>query len=431
MSVIFYDLTAFIMMGEYKGSELVNFGFAHNTPMNKRKIKQGSNVVQDGSFPFVWAALSGQEADTATVEGNMEQLQQALHQHGWPEDGVLVVGDRAMLNSRLAIVYDDQKERHLYYLCGLQPRTNEHRELLAEVSMRELRANYLMGKSGHRYWGVKRPITFTYENEETGEKKQVTHTALVVFSEATYRNWRSKRIGQLRELSQVLQEEVKDRLNEPYWQTVKTIRRRAQSRLDNSPVGEAMKVKVWGKRGDVKMRWWVDREALREMCRLKGRYLLVTDHPGLSAVEMLATYKDKDKVEKRFCVAKGVLRVRPIYLHNDERIAAMLLVNMIALLIYSLAERRCRRNGLHITGRQMLYAYGPLHVIESRFIDGSVLYQSMPLTPHQREIIWRMGIEGKTLLDAGEWMGNLAAGRQFTVSPPRGQPLQWEAARIT
>ena len=304
------------------------------------------------------------------------------------------------------------------------------------VSWEELRAHYLLGQRGQRYWGVKRPITFThtYEDEDGYElEEQVTHTALVVFSEATYRSWRRKHIEQLRELSQTLQEEVQDRLNEPYWQTVETIRNRAQSRINNSPVGAAMQVEVWGvwgERGDVKMRWWVDREALREMCRLKGRYLLVTDHPALSAREMLETYKDKDKVEKRFRVAKGVLRVRPIYLHKDERIAAMLLVNMIALLVYPLAERRCRRNGLHITTRQMLYAFGSLHVIESQFIDGSVLYQSMPLTPQQREILRRMGIEGQTLLDAGGGKGDNVTGRQITVPPPREQPLQWKTAGI-
>ena len=430
LSVIFYDLTAFIMMGEYQDSELVGFGFAHNTPMNKRKVKLAGNAVQDGGILFAWAAFSGQTADTATVEENLEGLQRVLHRHEWPEGGVLVVGDRAMLNSRLAIVYDAQKERRLYYLGGLEPRANEHKGLLSDVSIRELRANYLMGEIGHRYWGIKRPITFTYKNEETGEEKKVTHTALVVFSEATHRSWRRKYIGQLRELSTQLQQEVKDRLNEPHWRTTKTIRRSVRARLNKSPVGKAMKVEVWGKRGDVEMRWGVDRKVLHEMCRLKGRYLLVTDHPDLSAVEMLEIYKDKDKVEKRFRVAKGVLRVRPIYLHKDERIAAMLLVNMIALLVYSLAERRCRRNGLKITGRQMLYEFGSLHVIETCFKDGSVLYRSMPLTPQQREILKRMGIEGKTVLGSEGWTGNIASGRQFTVPPPRGQPWQWEAVDI-
>ena len=135
-SVIFYDLTAFIMMGEYEGSELVDFGFAHNTPMDKRKIKMAANSVQDSGIPFVWRTICGRKADTATVEKNLEQLREVLRQCEWPEDGVLIVGDRAMLNDRLAIAYEEQKDRGLYYLGGLELRKNEHKALVADVSLR-------------------------------------------------------------------------------------------------------------------------------------------------------------------------------------------------------------------------------------------------------------------------------------------------------
>ncbi len=425
-SVIFYDLTAFIMMGAYKNSELVDFGFAHNTPMDKRKIKLAGNATQDGGIVLEWQALAGRTADMVTAEKNMAQILQMLRQCRWPEKGILIVSDRAMLNDQLAIAYEAQSKRQVYYLSGLELRKKEHQALVAEVSRAELKDNYLLGRFGQRYWGVKRPITFShsYEDEHGNEiKQQVQHTALVIFSEATHASWRNKYIKQLRELSQQLQTEVQDRLNEPYWRTAKTIRRRVQARLDKSPAGQAMKVEVWGQDGNVKMCWSVDRQTLHQMCRLKGRYLLVTDHPALSAVQMLTTYKDKDKIEKRFRVAKDVLRTRPIYLHKDQRISALLMVNMIALLVYSLAERRCRRNGLHLTGREMLYIFGSLHLIQSRFIDGSVLYQSMPLTPPQHKIIRQMKLEGQTLLDGHDWRGKLATERQFTIPPPRGQPL--------
>jgi len=42
---LFYDLTAFVVHGEYAKSDLVDFGFAHNTPMNKRKIKAGLTTL--------------------------------------------------------------------------------------------------------------------------------------------------------------------------------------------------------------------------------------------------------------------------------------------------------------------------------------------------------------------------------------------------
>lgn len=425
-SIIFYDLTAFVMMGSYEGSELVDFGFAHNTPLNKRKVKLAANATQDGGIPFDWAAICGRESDTATAEGNMQQLLQVLGRRDGPQDGVLVVNDRAMLNSHLAIVYEARKKEGLYYLCGLEPRTNEHKDLLASVSLQELQANYLLGRDGHRYWGVKRPITFiyVYEDEEGNEiEKRVTHTALIVLSEATRRQWRCTRIKQLRALSAQLQEEVKDKLNQPYWRNPETIRQRAQSRLDDSPVGELMKVEVRGEYGAVEMQWRVDRDALRERCRQDGRYLLVTDHPTLSSVEMLQIYKDKDQIEKRFQVTKQVLLVRPIYLHKDERIEAMLLVNMIALLVYSLVERRCRRNGLQITARQLLYEFAPLHVIETRCWDGSVLYRCMPLTPRQQDILRRMGLTEATQLETIGLAACGASGGQL-ILPPLCSPEQ-------
>ena len=304
-SVIFYDLTAFVMEGEYEDSELVDFGFAHNTPMDKRKVKLAGNATQDGSILFDWAVICGRVADTATAEENMQQLVHVMRRQKWSQkERRLVVGDRAMLNSRLAVAYEALKQDNVYYLAGLEPRTEEHKELLSGVSLRELRANPLMGEVGHRYWGVKRPISFVYENEETGEKKEVTHVALVTLSEATRRSWRRKRFEQLRALSTRLRDEVKEKLNQPYWRNPETIRRRVQSRLDDSPVGEVMEVDVWGEYGEVQMRWWVDREALRNLCRLDGRYLLVTDDPILSRMKMLRVYKNKDCLDKRFQVSK-------------------------------------------------------------------------------------------------------------------------------
>ncbi len=419
LSIIFYDLTAFVMEGAYEGSELADFGFAHNTPMDKRKIKLAGNATQDGGIPLSWAAIRGRTADTATVEENLRRLSQVLRRQDWPEEAVLVVGDRAMLNNRLAIVYDEHKERGLRYLAGLEPRTDDHKDLLAQVPLEELRAKYLLGEPGHRYWGVRRPITFIYEDEESEKEKTATHTALVVMSEATRRQWRRMRMQQLRELETRLQEEVKDRLNRPYWREPETIRQRVQSRVDDSSVGNVMKIEVWGEYGEVEMRWQVDRDALRDLCRSDGRYLLVTNDATLSPVEMLQIYKDKDRIEKRFRVIKQDLRVRPIYLHKDERIEAMLMVNMIALLVYSLAERRCERNGLDITTRQMVYEFGPLHVIETRCQDGSLLYRCMPLTVRQQVILEKIGLAGKTLLDAEGWQTDEGPRTWHTLPPPK------------
>ena len=80
LSVIFYDVTAFVAQGRYAESELIDFGFAHNTPSNKRKLKLGLNAVADGGIPWLYQTWSGRTADQATVEQNLDEASQLAAQ---------------------------------------------------------------------------------------------------------------------------------------------------------------------------------------------------------------------------------------------------------------------------------------------------------------------------------------------------------------
>jgi hypothetical protein len=84
LSVLFYDLTAFVAHGKYAHSRYVDFGFAHNTPMDKRKFKTGYDVSADGNIPIDYSLWSGRTSDMQTVQENMARLKRFLQQHGWP-----------------------------------------------------------------------------------------------------------------------------------------------------------------------------------------------------------------------------------------------------------------------------------------------------------------------------------------------------------
>ena len=102
---------------------------------------------------------------------------------------------------------------------------------------------------------------------------------------------------------------------------------------------------------------------------------------------MLALYRQKDGVEKRFTVSKSDLKVSPVYLHKDERIEAMLLINMLALLTYSLLERQVRQNGLQITTRRIIQKLESLDVIETYCWDGSRLCRLVPIDDEQAALL--------------------------------------------
>jgi len=376
---IFYDLTALVMQGSYAQSDLADFGFAHNTPSDKRKIKLGMDAAGDSFIPADYLAWSGRTADLATVQENMDRLLRLLERRGWPVQDILIIGDRANLNDELALTY---AAKRLKYLAGLQPQRKAHRELLRARPERAFYAHPLTAerRPAAGTFGLPCEVVFKHAG------RQVIHQGLVVLSGPMCTAVRQGRAKQLRVLCSQLVD-VQGKIGQKRCRSVKEVQARAETRLRRSPVGKLMRVQAYEEADHVGLRWWVDRDTLQQAMQADGRYLLVTNDFRLSPQQMLTLYRAKDGSEKRFEVIKQDLRVRPIYLHRDDRIEGMLLLNMIALLAYSLLEREVRRKGLAYTARQVRDKLESLAVIETHAWDGSVLYRLTPMNEEQCHLL--------------------------------------------
>jgi transposase len=379
LSLIFYDLTAYVAHGSYTGSQYMDFGFAHNTPMGKRKFKTGLDVTADGDLPLEYAPWSGRTADLATVQENIERLERFLEQHGYPLSEVRIVGDRANLNDELALAYDDH---HMHYLAGLQPHKTVHHDLLTAVPEGQFYLHPLtpnLGPTG--YWGSPCLVPFEHEG------RCVAHRGLVVLSGPMRTALRRARATHFRALYQALRG-VQAKIGQPRLRTVSAVQRRAETQVKQSPVGKFVDVEAYTDEvGQVGLRWQVNRYRLWQAMQADGRYLLVTNDWRLSPQDMLALYRRKDGVEKRFQVSKGELKVSPVYLHKDERIEAMLLINMVALLAYSLLERQVRHHGLSLTTRRIIAKLQNVEVVETVCWDGSVLLRLAPVDEEQAQLL--------------------------------------------
>jgi hypothetical protein len=372
LSVIFYDLSAFVAHGRYPDSEVVDFGFAHNTPSDKRKFKTSLNVTADGHLPWLYRLWSGRTADQATVQHNMANLAHWLKRHGYPVADSLIIGDRAMLNDEIALAYDQHGLRHL---TGLRCLRSEHKALVTHWPEEQFKAFPLQPGQTPQYWGRGCQVTFSHQGQTT------THKGLVVLAGPIRDQLRQNRQSQLAALSQALGQ-VRAQIGQPRLRTVKAVQRRTQAQLRLSPVGHLMSVTVsQTQTGQVDLRWQIDSYALWQAEQKDGRYLLVTNDWSLSHQQMFQLYRDKDGVEKRFHICKSDLQVSPIYLHQDRRIASMLMLNMLALLAYSLLERQVRQQGLQLTTRQLIKRLEALTLIETHCHDGSCLRRLTSLDP--------------------------------------------------
>ena len=381
LSVIFYDLTAFVVHGAYTDSQHVDFGFAHNTPMDKRKFKVGLNVAPDGRILLQFGLWPGRTADIATVQENMQRLKRLLQRRGCSVQETLIVGDRANLDDKLALAYDDH---HLHYLAGLRLLKKVHQALVWEPSDAQLYAQPLTDDHGLQgYYGQLCQVPFQPKDSQ----RQVVHRGLVVLSGPMRTALRQSRARQLKALRHSLWE-VETKIGQPRLRTVKAVQRRADVTLKASPVGKLMRTEAYqDEQGQVRLRWWVDREALHEVMQRDGRYLLVTNDWTLSPQQIVTLYHRKDDVEKCARVAKSQLQVSPIYVHKDERIEAMLLINMLALLAYSVLERQARQGGLQVTTRHIIEKLESLEVVETHCLDGSCLVRLAPVDEEQAVLL--------------------------------------------
>ena len=372
LSLIFYDLTAFAVHGRYPDSEFIDFGFAHNTPSDKRKFKTSLNVSADGNMPWLYGLWSGRTADQSTVQSNMANLAGWLQRHGYSLQESMIVGDRAMLSDEIALTYDQHKLR---YLAGLRCLRKEHKALLHQWPQEQLMAYPLEPGQSPQYWGRGCTVTFNH-NGQTAK-----HKGLVVLAGPIRDQLRQTRHTRLQTLDQELSQ-VKAQIGQPRLRTIKAVQRRANARLKAAKVGRLMSATAYQTpAGQIDLRWQIDTYALWQAEQKDGRYLLVSNDWTLSHQQMFQLYRDKDGVEKRFHICKSDLQVSPLYLHQDQRIASMLMLNMLALLAYTLLERQTRQQGLHLTTRQLIKRLQNLTVIETYCHDGSYLRRLTPLDP--------------------------------------------------
>jgi len=374
LSILFYDLTALIMTGQYAQSELVDYGFAHNTPSDDPKLKLGLIASRDGGIPLLFRLWCGRTADKATVQTNMQNLRLFLHQQGWQASQVMVVGDCANLNSELALAYE---AAHFRYLAGLAKLEKVHRELVLKPDNRDFERLPL----AEGYWGVPCEVPFTHDG------RTVIHRGLVGRSDPMRQVLQQERRQQLRQLLLALHL-IQGKIGQKRYRSEKEVSQRVATQVKHSPVGELIGVQVATTAGKVSLDWWIDANAWQAAERKDGRFLLVTNDAHLSYPEMLALYRKKDAVEKRFEVCKQDLKMRPLHVHSDERIQALLMVNLIALLAYSLLERQAEQHGLGLTARRLIDQLATLQVQVIEAWDGSRTCVWHETTPGQVQLLF-------------------------------------------
>jgi transposase len=380
-----YDITSIYFEGEYADSAKITYGYSRDHRPDTKQVNLGVNVTGPEGVPLAYRVLAGRTADRTTPVENMRALQALLNRPEFAQRDTnpIVISDRAMLDPAVIVTYEQEQIGWLGPLNLDEPL----RTLVRSVGDDELDAHPLDYRPANqpkdeplRYHGVLRSTVVEHEGQS------VPIQVLVVKSRTKLKLDRERRQTYQERLTHRL-EEIKGMLNKRRYKRKAYTQAQVDKARRGNPAKRFVNIELSGEDGNLTLHYSLNQELLAQAEAVDGRYLLGTNGTTLSAQQMLTLFKQQEVVERRFKVIKGPVRIRPLFLHKEERIESLVFVAMLALLVYTILEILCRRAGERTTARQVLQQFERLAATYIQFNDGSQLKLPSALNTEQQQLI--------------------------------------------
>jgi transposase len=394
------DLTTVRVAGAYEDSALVAKGWGSDRHV-ARQVRTLQAATGDGVSLYL-RPDPGNCSELALVGQSLERLA------AFSRPGMLMVCDSALGQPKpLCQIH----RAGLHFIVPLKTSTGFQERYLTDVGSAALRPirhlaereKKLPPARRTKYRGALRD--WDVEDPETGEPRSF-RVAYIHSSEE------QAQVANARERALIKAEDeltrVRNGLGGRYYKTQTQVQRRVGQIIGKNIQGLICVTVAVDSNGKPTIAWERDEHAITHAARTDGIYALATNLPGkLTASKLLRLYKEQEVVERRHRDLKQTLKVRPIFLHNDDRIYALISIIGIALLIFGLLETQVR-NALHgddqqhdkrlpllpesrlskPTGANILAAFQGLDLTYThRGIELD------PLTPTQQRILDLLGIQ--------------------------------------
>lgn len=368
LEAVFYDITSLYFEGELEESDIVRYGYSRDQKPDRKQINIGLNTSSVDAIPINYNVYPGNTADIETVEQNMKRLRESLN-----VKDLIIVGDRSSISKDIARKIDDDGFKFISAI-----KLSVVRNFLLRFDRSSLRDYSIQG----------------YRIADTTFNFGRDFRAIVVLSEKlveTKRKTRAKALKRLEEKLSALKSKIGKRGYKKRDHVIEAI---GAIKREFKHVARFMNIEL---SQDNSMSYDLNKAALDEAEKIDGFYVILTNIYDRPAEEILTLYKGNYKIEDRFRTLKKDVKVRPIFLHKDNRILALVLVTIVALILYSLIELICKRNGIKITARMVFRLFEKLNVVI--IINKKRIVRVEDPPPYQQEFLKLFGIRDvQTLL---------------------------------
>jgi transposase len=378
---IHWDLTHVTFSGAYEAIDPIAGGYGGGR-LHEHQLKVSLHATSDGGLPIRHEVLAGGAHQAPFGPSMLADLQRRLQR-----TDLIVVSDRAGISYDNLVAY---RRAGAHALGPLQATGAEQKTLAAVPIEAFTELSYRAPSAPEEcYRGYE--TTLTIDRQKRSEPLEVRalfvhSTRLAIDDAATREKQLDKALTRLAQ--------IKSHLNKRRYAKYDYAREQVYKAVPAS-LRETIRAALTGDDGGLDLTWSVDEAALAEAAKADGRYILIADVEDLSPDEIFALFKRQNVIEQRFRTFKSDLSVQPLWLHNEERIRALLLIFILALLVYTLIELCSERARLStkyyhkMTARELLRAFEVVDLIELR-IRGEPTRWELQITTEQTRLLQRL-----------------------------------------
>ena len=336
VSRLHVDLTKLRFAGAYPDSTLVQKGWGPGRTFGRQV--QALQAVTGEGVPIYVRPHPGAASEVTTMSQAMERLQGLLPPGVVVADsalghlGTLCAADRAGIRFVVPLRADTGFAQHFCDHVG-----HDALKPLRYVAQRQAD---LPADQRTRYRGVLRDWDIVDPATEAPHRLRVAF----IHSSEEHASVAAGRERALTKAETALAR-IRNGLGGPHYKTKQDVDTRVAKIIGGNIAGLLKVTTGVDDRGRPTIAWARDQAAIDAAAATDGIYALATNLDGarLRAVHVLRHYKAQEVVERRNRDAKSTLKVRPVFLHNDDRIDALISIVGLALLVYGLIEADLRR----------------------------------------------------------------------------------------
>jgi len=340
---ILWDTTSIYFEGDYDSSEMLRFGYGERPDL--KQLKLSLNVEKESGIPLRADIFDGNRADVAIVVENLNKLRRTLK-----KEDLLFTGDNVMGTIPNCLKLNSNKIRFI----APSPASVYFEQAFASVTEEELDSLVFPDKDGSPKFKVtERGVFIDHPDRDKSAElkglKPFWARCLIIWSKSRAKLEKEKREKYIEAVKERLTDIAATKLNHRRYKDQDY----AQKQVDNCFKGPKQYLrKVFGYpriveiEGYLELKYALNDELLKQLEQRDGLYPVVSNvyDQGYSTEELFLRTRRKYSVEQPMRHLKSKIKIRPMFLHIDERIRGLALVTFIALMAYCILEHLAKQN---------------------------------------------------------------------------------------